>query len=202
MLGPMPAAHRRRRTATAVVFATLALAAVAQSEPPPAPMDHAGHGAHVRELGAAVMPFDLDATLHVFIKTPDGGEQVVIARDPTETTQVELVRRHLHALSIEFSLGRFDDPIAIHGPDMPGVDVLRASTGSMAIVYFDVPAGSLITYRTSDPEVVAAIHAWFDAQVADHGLDAVEGPVAGVMTQDAWRATYPGVPVPRAVQLP
>jgi hypothetical protein len=199
MLSPMSVVRRR---ALALVVASLAAAAAAQTDPPTAGLDHAAHRAHVRELGAAVMPFDLDATLHVFIKTPEGGEQVVIARDPGDTEQVELVRQHLYALSIEFALGRFDDPIAIHGPDMPGVDVLRASTGSLAVVYFDVPAGSLITYRASDPAVVAALHAWFDAQVSDHGFDAVEGPIAGIMTEDAWRATYPGVSVPRAVQGP
>jgi len=203
MLVPMTAAIRHGRRAQTIAAAMVALTAVAQADPPPAaPMDHAAHQAHIRELGAAVMPFDLDATLHVFIKTPDGGEQVVIARDAGETLQVELVRQHLYALAVDFALGRFDDPIAIHGPDMPGVDVLRASTGSMSIVYFDVPAGSLITYRTSDPAIVAALHAWFDAQVSDHGFDAVEGPVAGIMAEDAWRATYPGVPVPRAVQGP
>jgi len=198
---PHPAS-RRRSSATLVGAALLALAASAQSEPPAAPMDHAAHQAHIRELGAAVMPFDLDATLHVFVKTADGGEQVVIARDPDDRPQVELVRQHLYALAIDFALGRFDDPIAIHGPDMPGVEVLRASTGALAVVYFDVPAGSLITYRASDPAIVAALHAWFDAQVSDHGFDAVEGPIAGVMTAEAWRATYPGVPVPRAVQGP
>jgi len=202
MLIPMTDALLAGRTTALAVLATVMLHAVAQSDPPRAPMDHAAHQAHIRELGAAVMPFDLDATLHVFIKTPDGGEQVVIARDPDDATQVELVRQHLYALSLEFAVGRFDDPIAIHGPDMPGVDVLSSSTGSIAIVYFDLPAGSLITYRSSDRAIVAALHAWFDAQVSDHGFDAVEGPVDAVMTVDAWRAAYPGIPVPRAVQGP
>jgi hypothetical protein len=32
-----------------------------------------------------------------------------------------------------------------------------------------------LTDRTSDPVLVAAIHKWFDAQVSDHGKDAIEG---------------------------
>lgn len=45
-------------------------------------------------------------------------------------------------------------------------DVARA----VAISYRDVPAGAELAYRTADPA-----HAWFDAQVSDHGRDARSG---------------------------
>lgn len=59
---------------------------------------------------------------------------------------------------------------------MPGLEELRsAKQGQMAIVYRAVDGGAELTYRTSDPMTVAALHKWFDAQLSDHGADAMEG---------------------------
>jgi hypothetical protein len=38
-----------------------------------------------------------------------------------------------------------------------------------------VEAGAKLTYRTSDAKLVAALHRWFDAQLSDHGTDAMAG---------------------------
>lgn len=42
-----------------------------------------------------VMPFDLDATTHVFKPTDDGGIQTVVADDPGDRGEVTRVRTHL-----------------------------------------------------------------------------------------------------------
>ena len=60
-------------------------------------------------------------------------------------------------------------PARIHGTDMPGLAVLRGSAGKVAVDYTDTADGARIAYTTSDPALVAALHAWFDAQVSDHG---------------------------------
>ena len=43
------------------------------------------------------------------------------------------------------------------------------------IDYKDVKGGGQLTYKTQDASLVAALHKWFDAQLSDHGKDAMEG---------------------------
>lgn len=137
--------------------------------------DLAERRAEVADRGAEVMPFDLDATTHVFDKTGDGGVQTVTADDPSDTGQIELVRRHLREEREKFAVGDFDDPARIHGADMPGVAELEAGYDRVTVTYADHPAGAVLTYRTGDPELVAAVHSWFDRQLMDHGEHAHGG---------------------------
>lgn len=132
--------------------------------------------AEVAQRGAQVMPFDLSATKHVFTKTADGGVQRVIAKDPADAAQVRLIRAHLKELQAQFRHGDFSDPAKIHGRDMPGLAQLAAAKpGEMMITYKEVAHGAELTYRSRNPQLVAAIGAWFDAQLSDHGADAMEG---------------------------
>ena len=130
----------------------------------------------VARRGAEVMPFSLKATTHVFTATSDGGTQRVVAKSAGDTKQVDLVRAHLHDLQAQFLKGDFSGPSHIHGADMPGLAELKASKlGQVAIDYKDVEGGAELTYRTADPKLVEALHAWFDAQLHDHGADAMAG---------------------------
>jgi hypothetical protein len=131
--------------------------------------------AAVAERGAEVMPFDLDATTHRFSKTSDGGVQTVTADDPTDQTQVRLVREHLLDERDKFASGDYEDPARIHGMDMPGVAELSAGYQRIDVTYSDVPAGAELRYTTNDADLVQAIHAWFDRQVTDHGAHAEAG---------------------------
>ncbi|MNR67789.1 hypothetical protein D3C85_1919740 [compost metagenome] len=45
----------------------------------------------------------------------------------------------------------------------------------MAITYKDIEGGAELAFKTSDPALIAALHQWFDAQLSDHGKDAMEG---------------------------
>ena len=128
--------------------------------------------AEVAARGAQVMPFDLERTTHVFRKLDDGGEQTVLADDPAARDEVGLVREHLRAEAQKFRAGEFADPAAIHGQHMPGLADLEEGAERIAIRYEDVRAGGRIRYTTRDRRLVAALHAWFDAQVADHGAHA------------------------------
>jgi hypothetical protein len=130
----------------------------------------------VARRGAAVMPFDLKATTHVFSKTPDGGVQSVVAKHPHDAAQVRLIRSHLKDIETQFRQGDFSGPSHIHGQAMPGLAQLRAAKpGQIRIGYADLPDGAQLTYSTKSPELVAALHAWFDAQLSDHGPDAMAG---------------------------
>lgn len=131
--------------------------------------------AEVAERGAEVMPFDLDATTHILTKTDDGGVQIVVADDERDHEQVARIRRHLAEERERFARGDFDDPAAIHGHDMDGLAALRAGYADIEVGYRDRPAGAQLTYTSDDPALVAAIHAWFDRQVLDHGAHAEHG---------------------------
>lgn len=135
----------------------------------------AEHRAQVADRGAEVMPFDLDATTHVFTNTDDGGTQVVTADDPGDQRQIDLIREHLTEERDNFARGDFDDPAQIHGHDMPGVAELTAGYVDVAVTYTETPDGARLTYTTADPQLVEAIHAWFDRQLMDHGDDAEAG---------------------------
>jgi len=134
--------------------------------------DH-GRQAEVAERGAEVMPFDLDRTTHRFEARPWGGVQTVVADEP-DADQVRLVRAHLQEEAERFSRGDFDDPMATHGMEMPGLAELRAGVaeGRVEIGYSEVPTGGRLTYRAGERELVVALHAWFQAQVTDHGSHA------------------------------
>lgn len=130
----------------------------------------------VARRGTDVMPFDLQATVHVFTKLQDGGLQRVVARNEADTTQVRLVREHLRDLHGRFLKGDFSGPAHIHGEAMPGLAALRqAGAGRLAIEYRDVPGGAELRYRAADATLVSAVHAWFDAQLTDHGAHAMAG---------------------------
>jgi hypothetical protein len=131
--------------------------------------------AEVAARGASVMPFDLERTTHVFTPTPSGGVQVVVADPPVEAGQVSLVREHLRTEAARFAAGDFGDPTEIHGAEMPGLDVLTARPGDLDVVYADVAGGGRITYTSDDADVVDALHAWFEAQLRDHGDHAERG---------------------------
>jgi len=129
----------------------------------------------VAARGAQVMPFDLNRTTHVFDPTPDGGRQTVTADDPGDAEQVRLIREHLREERAAFARGDFTDPSAIHGRDMPGLRALEAGSRRIEVGYTELPGGAILRYTTTDPALVDALHAWFRAQVSDHGSHAEGG---------------------------
>lgn len=132
--------------------------------------------AEVAKHGAEVMPFQLKATSHLFTKTSDGGVQVVVVKDMRDAHQIRLIRAHLQDIQTQFLKGDFSGPAHIHGANMPGLAALKAaSPGQVSIVYTDVQGGAQLNYRTQSEPLVRALHAWFDAQLSDHGSDAMSG---------------------------
>jgi len=158
------------RLALGLLFAIAAVAAACSSGD-----DLARRQAEVARRGGEVMPFDLEATTHTFTATDAGGVQTVVADDPEDREQISLIREHLAEERDNFSRGDFDDPAAIHGHDMEGVAELRAGYADITVTYRDLPDGAQLTYTSEDPELIGAIHAWFDRQVMDHGSHARAG---------------------------
>ena len=141
------------------------LPAFADSTPSP-------HEAMVEQQSKEVMPFDLNRTMHIFEPTPDGGVQTVMVHDG-DPQQIALVRSHLRKEATAFAHGDFADPAKIHGMDMPGLAQLRAGASRIAVSYLQTTNGASIRYKTSDPQLIAALHDWFSAQVKDHGAHAM-----------------------------
>jgi hypothetical protein len=129
--------------------------------------------AMVHEQGSAVMPFDLNRTTHVFKTTATGGVETVIAKDAADREQIALIQQHLQHEAMQFRAGDFGDPATIHGATMPGLAELTAGAANITFSYAAIPNGAQISYETSDPRMVDALHRWFAAQLADHGHDAM-----------------------------
>ena len=59
---------------------------------------------------------------------------------------------------------------------MPGLATLKAAKpGQIRISSQDVDGGAELTCQTAEARLVTALHAWLDAQLADHSADAMEG---------------------------
>ncbi len=123
----------------------------------------------VAAAGAEVMPFDLDATTHIFTDTKTGGMQDVVADDPTDGANVKMIVEHLTDEATKFRSGDFSDPEAIHGEAMPGLAALKDRYDEIDVQLLIGDIGATLTYTTSEPELVQAIHDWFEAQTSDHG---------------------------------
>jgi hypothetical protein len=126
----------------------------------------------VHRMSHHVMPFDMSKTIHVFRMTEFGGVQQVLSRDPSQTEQIVLIRKHLMHEAKRFGRGDFSDPAKLHGTDMPGLSVLSANPSKVEVVYSELPAGAQLTFRTNDRSMLTAIHRWFGAQLSEHGADA------------------------------
>ncbi len=175
MLAPDPTRPRRRRLWIAaggiLILAVLAAAAGYVL----AFQRSAGDQAAMDGRAAQVMPFDLNATRHTFTKTDQGGVEQVVAIDPADTRNIELIRSHLQYEAAEFTKGNFSDPAKIHGMDMPGLQELEAGAARVDVRYESLPGGGRIAYASNDPVLVDALHAWFDRQTSDHGMPGMGG---------------------------
>jgi hypothetical protein len=130
----------------------------------------------VAARGPDVMPFDLNATTHIFTKTKTGGVQKVVARDARNDAQIRLIRAHLQEIAAQFAKGDYSGPTHLHGADMPGLGELKnARAPGFKVQYTAITGGGMIVYTTRTPKLLSALHRWFDAQLSDHGSDAMPG---------------------------
>jgi hypothetical protein len=165
-----------RRPALLAVAAVIVLGVAAVVWIAGRPADDGDRLAEVAARGERVMPFELERTTHRFEPRADGGLQTVVADDPDDSEQVDLIRGHLRAEAGRFRAGDFGDPASIHGEDMPGLAELTEGVERIEVRYEDAPAGARIWYLTDDPVLVQAIHDWFEAQLTDHGPHAEQSP--------------------------
>jgi len=127
---------------------------------------------HVHSMSHTVMPFDVSKTVHIFRMTDSGGIQRVVAKEHSDTTQIEQIRLHLRDEAARFQRGDYSDPAKLHGAEMPGLKELQAGAARVTVAYSDLPDGAQIALQTTDLHLLTAIHRWFGAQLSEHGADA------------------------------
>ena len=127
---------------------------------------------HVHGMSHRVMPFDMAKTVHIFRMTESGGIQSVIVKDGSDVGQITLIRAHLRDEAGRFQQGDYSDPEKLHGITMPGLTELHLGAQRVKVSYSDLPDGGEITFETTDPHLLTAIHRWFGAQLSEHGADA------------------------------
>ncbi len=155
----------RLRLGIGTVLVLVALAGIAQAAPDTKQQ-------HVHDMSSMVMPFDISKVLHIFRMTESGGVEKVIARDPKDRRQIELIRMHLKHEAGRFQTGNYSDPASLHGADMPGLKELEAGAANIEISYAQLPDGGQIVFKTKSLKLLTAIHRWFGAQLSEHGKDA------------------------------
>jgi hypothetical protein len=127
---------------------------------------------HVHDMSHGVMPFDVAKTVHIFKMTESGGVERVIVKDRIYADQVLLIQQHLRKEAGRFQHGDCSDPATLHGASMPGLKDLQLGARRVKVSYSDLSDGAEITFQTTDPHLLIAIHRWFGAQLSEHGADA------------------------------
>lgn len=123
-----------------------------------------------------VVPYALDQALQTFTKTVHGGVQHLVAKSPDNAHQIKLIQAYLLKIANEFRNGDFSATEQIHGPHMQGLAILKtAKPDDIKIEYKALENGGQIHYSTENVPFVQALHAWFDAQISEHGNDAIPG---------------------------
>ena len=146
-------------------FAVLALLAVIRVSPAYG-QDH--HSA-MNKRGATVMGFDQTATTHHFLLFADGGAIDVAVKNADDTTNLTAIRSHLPHIARMFEEGNFEAPMLVHdSKQVPGTAVMAARTSGIRYNYVETKAGGRLNITTTDPEALAAVHAFLRFQIADH----------------------------------
>jgi hypothetical protein len=160
-----------RNSATADMAAGCPLHAAHMAE-----MAKAATAAHRKEVdarGDVAMGFRQDLTTHHFTATADGGVIQVTANAASDSTTIEQVRSHFRTIAAAFARGDFSIPQQVHAEVPPGVPALQAQVGAKGVEfrYEEIPAGARVIITTRTPEALAAVRAFFDYQIVEHGTD-------------------------------
>jgi hypothetical protein len=153
------------RRGSIIVLATAC--AACRSDKPPAgnPVDTAF--AALQQRGQMAMGVDQYTSQHHFEATGDGG-RIELQRDTADSLGIAQIRAHLKLIQHAFEAGDFSTPAFVHMRDMPGTQVMKAKRDVIEYGYADLPRGGEVLIRTKDPDALAAIKQFMDAQKMDH----------------------------------
>jgi hypothetical protein len=127
-----------------------------------------GHGSPDKR-GGAVMGFDQALTAHHFRLFTDGGAIDVSVRNPSDAKNRDAIRSHLPHIAMMFGAGNFESPMLVHdSKEVPGTRTMADRKATIRYQYVETAAGGRVDIVTSDPESLAAVHAFLRFQIADH----------------------------------
>lgn len=121
----------------------------------------------MQERGKMAMGVDQYTSSHHFEATPSGG-RIELQRDTADSLGVAQIRAHMRLIQHAFEAGDFSTPSFVHMKDMPGTAVMAAKRGVITYTYADLPRGAEVRIESTDPDAIAAIHAFLDAQRMEH----------------------------------
>jgi hypothetical protein len=120
------------------------------------------------QRGDAHMGFGHDRTTHHFLITETGGAIQVAANDAADSESRDQIRRHLAEIAGKFAAGDFAAPKAIHDRVLPGVPEMIERKDAINWRYEEMERGGQVVITTADPQALAAVHEFLQAQIVDH----------------------------------
>lgn len=155
--------------ATSTMLAVYASSASAQAAPARKDTAHARDSAYaaLQERGKHAMGVDQYTSTHTFDSYPDGG-RVALVRDSDDSAGVAQIRRHLRDIKKAFEAGDFSTPEFVHMREVPGTKIMAARRTAITYEVHDIPRGAELRIRSTDAEVVKAIHEFMSFQRMDH----------------------------------
>jgi hypothetical protein len=126
------------------------------------------HPSDVDRRGAHVMGFDQSRTTHHFLLYEDGGAIDVSVKDASDRADLEAIRAHLPRIAEMFGAGNFDAPMLVHDTNVPGTSDMAKMKARLAYRFVQTPKGGRVNITTSDPDALAAVHAFMRFQISDH----------------------------------
>jgi len=124
---------------------------------------------HAQTHAAMVMGFDQRATTHHFRLYEDGGAIEVTVNEPGDVKNRDAIRSHLPHITMMFANGNFDAPMIVHDSShVPGTAVMAERRDRIRYVYVETANGGRVEIVTTDPQALAAVHAFLSYQVTEH----------------------------------
>lgn len=123
--------------------------------------------AAMQQRGKMAMGVDQYTSSHHFEVTPDGGS-IELQRDTVDSLGIAQIRAHLKLIQHAFQAGDFSTPAFVHMRDMPGAATMTAKRSAISYTYADLPRGGEVRIKSADPEALAAIRQFLDAQRMEH----------------------------------
>jgi hypothetical protein len=121
------------------------------------------------QRGAMVMGFDQARTTHHFLLFNDGGAIDVSVNDAADTKNRDAIRSHLPHIAMMFGEGNFDAPMLVHdSKNVPGTKAMTERKGAIRYQYVETAKGGRVNIVTSDPDALAAVHAFLNFQIVEH----------------------------------
>ena len=140
-------------------FATMSVSLAARQ-------DHHRTG---NQRGAMVMGFDQARTTHHFLLFNDGGAIDVGVKESADATNRDAIRSHLPHIAMMFGEGDFEAPMLVHdAKNVPGTKLMAERKRAIRYQYVETANGGRVNIVTSDPEALAAVHAFLTFQIAEH----------------------------------